>query len=416
MTHVSLGEICRNISSGGTPSRSNPKYFTSDDSGHLWVKSKELVDVSISTTEERITDEGLENSSAKYYPERTVLIAMYGANVGQLGWLKKRATVNQAICGLVIDENLADPRFMFYSILHSRDRFASLAQGAAQQNLNQDIIRNFEVPFLPLRAQQRVASFLSAYDDLTETNTRRIKILEEMAQMIYREWFVNFRFPGHENVKIVDSEIGPIPDGWKVVKLAALYRTGSGGTPSRKVEEYFGGAIPWVKTKELTDSFIIDTEEKITESGLKHSSAKVFPPRTVLMAMYGATIGKLGMLTTAATCNQACCAISNDREPFGPEYIFLTLKHKRADIVGLRMGAAQQNISQEVIRSIRMLRPRDEVISSFNQLVVVIFDELRVLIQKSINLQSTRDLLLPKLISGEVNVEQVESEVVAQSV
>lgn len=413
---IALSEVCSLISSGGTPSRKRPDYFASRDVGHLWVKSKELLDCSISSTEETITDGGLKNSSAKFFPSNTVLVAMYGANIGQLGWLKKPATVNQAICGLVVNEEVADPRFVFYSLLMTRGELESLAQGAAQQNLNQDIIRNFSIPFLPLASQVRVASVLSAYDDLIKNNTRRIEILKQMAQMLYREWFVNFRIPGHEKVKIVESELGDIPSGWEAVSVSSLYKTGSGGTPSRGVPEYFGGSIPWVKTKELSDGFIWNTEEKITELGLSKSSAKLFPMKTVLMAMYGATIGKLGVLAVPSTCNQACCAMSIVSEPFGPEYLFLTLMHKRDDIIGLRLGAAQQNISQGIIRRIRILKPSDGVMRLFNQIVSPMFEQLLILNRKNENLRETRDLLLPKLVSGEVSVETLEEEALAETV
>jgi type I restriction enzyme S subunit len=282
--------------------------------------------------------------------------------------------------------------------------------------IKQSELWNVEIPCPPLGTQERIASVLSAYDDLIENNSRRIKILEQMAQMLYWEWFVNFRFPYHEQVKMVESELGSMPIGWDAVELSSLYRTGSGGTPSREVADYFGGAIPWVKTKELTDGFLTDTEEKITESGLKYSSAKLFPPATVLMAMYGATIGKLAILSMPASCNQACCAMTPYVSPFGAEFLFLTLKHRRNDIIGLRMGAAQQNISQEVIRRIRILRPSADVVQSFNCLAAPLFDEVCVLSKKNINLRTTRDLLLPKLVSGEVSVEQFETEAVAQTV
>ena len=124
----------------------------------------------------KITDDALNNSSAKYFPEHTVLIAMYGANVGQLGWLKKRATVNQAVCGLIIDDSKANWRYVFYSLLQNRDDLIVQARGAAQQNLNQDLIKNFEIVILELESQRMVGSILAAYDDLIENNTKRIKI------------------------------------------------------------------------------------------------------------------------------------------------------------------------------------------------------------------------------------------------
>jgi len=134
---------------------------------------------------------------------------------------------------------------------------------------------------------------------LIENNLRRIRILEEMARSLYREWFVNFRFPGHENVLRVESPLGPIPQGWEVTTFGELYNTGSGGTPSRRHPEYFeGGSVNWVKSQELLDSFILSTEERITNQALQDSSAKLFPANTVLIALYGATIGKLAILAS----------------------------------------------------------------------------------------------------------------------
>ena len=223
MTIQALKNISLRISSGGTPSRRHSEYF-SKESGHLWVKSKELLDSGISSTEEKITDDALNNSSAKYFPEHSVLIAMYGANVGQLGWLRNPATVNQAVCGLVIDPEKADWRYVFYALLQNRDNLTVQARGAAQQNLNQDLIKSFEIPFLSLDDQHLVSDVLSAYDDLIENNTRRIQILEQLAQAIYIEWFVNFHFPDHEKVKMTDSDtdFGKIPKEWEVKKVEDL--------------------------------------------------------------------------------------------------------------------------------------------------------------------------------------------------
>src|SRR3989338_4353352 len=134
---------------------------------------------------------------------------MYGANVGQLGWLQRSATVNQAACGLVIDDQKADWRYVFYSLLLNRGDLTVQAQGAAQQNLNQDLIRQFSIPLSSLPTQRRIADILSAYDELIENNQRRIRILEDMARSLYREWFVHFRYPGHENERSEVSSLRP---------------------------------------------------------------------------------------------------------------------------------------------------------------------------------------------------------------
>ena len=221
MATASLESLCLRVSSGGTPSRKRPDYFV-NNGGHLWVKSQELLDSSIYDTSERISDSGLANSSAKYFEREAVLVAMYGANVGQLAILKEPATVNQAICALCVDPQKADHRYVFYALMATRHDLIVQAAGAAQQNLNQGLIRNFKIPVYSLDVQRSIVSVLGAFDDLIENNRRRIEILEEMARLLYREWFVHFRFPGHEDVGLVDSELGPIPEGWEMLPLGDI--------------------------------------------------------------------------------------------------------------------------------------------------------------------------------------------------
>ncbi len=194
------------------------------------------------------------------------------------------------------------------------------------------MIRSLPLEYPPLPTQRKIAAILSAYDDLIANNTRRIALLEALAQTLYREWFVHFRFPGHAAVPLVDSPLGPIPAGWGVVELHELYKTSSGGTPHRKHPEYYtDGTINWLKTQELKDGFIFETAEKITQTGYDKSSAKLFPIKTVIVAMYGATIGQLGILAEPSTTNQACCAVQKTAQhsAFDYAYAYLYLLHNR---------------------------------------------------------------------------------------
>jgi len=189
------------------------------------------------------------------------------------------------------------------------------------------------------------------------------------------------------------------------VKVIDLYDTSSGGTPSRKKPEYYNNGIHcWLKTKELDDSFIFDTEEKITASALKNSSAKLFPKHTVIIALYGATIGKLGILATESSTNQACCGVIGKTSSFDYPYIFSFLFENREKIIDLRAGAAQQNISQELVKNLKLIKPTENVMNSYNSVVKPLYELIAVLKNKNKNLRKTRDLLLPKLMSGEVEV------------
>ena len=203
---------------------------------------------------------------------------------------------------IVKNNNNSDLYYICY-LLNNSD-IAGYITGSAQPKLSQGNLNKIKIALPSLPIQQKIASILSTYDTLIENNNRRIRLLEQMAENLYKEWFVRFRFPGHEKV---ETENG-LPKGWKRTKLIEECQTSSGGTPSRSKSEYYiNGTIPWIKTGELQDNILINTEEYITEDAVKHSSAKIFPKGTLLMAMYGVNIGKLGISEIEATCNQACC-------------------------------------------------------------------------------------------------------------
>mgnify|MGYP000747531747 CR=1 FL=1 len=292
------------------------------------------------------------------------------------------------------------PAFMYYCIL-ARDFYLqadSVAIGSAQRTITLGALNNMQLSLPPLPVQQRIASILSAYDDLIENNQKQINLLEEAAQRLYKEWFVDLRFPGHENVKIVDG----VPEGWKIKKIEELADTMSGGTPTRSHEEYYSsGEILWLKTKELNDGFIFDTEEKITEAGLKNSSAKLFEKGCIILAMYGATIGRLGISSVTMCCNQACCVLKI-KEKILFEYVYLWLVNNREMLISRGRGSAQSNLSQELIKQIEVRIPSDGVLIKFSNVVDKLLKNKEILEKQISFLREARDRLLPKLMSGEI--------------
>lgn len=294
------------------------------------------------------------------------------------------------------------PAFMYYCIL-ARDFYLqadSVAIGSAQRTITLGALNNMQLSLPPLPVQQRIASILSAYDDLIENNQKQINLLEEAAQRLYKEWFVDLRFPGHENVKIVDG----VPEGWKIKKIEELADTMSGGTPTRSHEEYYSsGEILWLKTKELNDGFIFDTEEKITEAGLKNSSAKLFEKGCIILAMYGATIGRLGISSVTMCCNQACCVLKI-KEKILFEYVYLWLVNNREMLISRGRGSAQSNLSQELIKQIEVRIPSDGVLIKFSNVVDKLLKNKEILEKQISSLREARDRLLPKLMSGEIEV------------
>lgn len=198
--------------------------------------------------------------------------------------------------------------------------------------------------------------------------------------------------------------MGPIPKGWRVGKLGEVYKTTSGGTPSRSNPAFYeNGTIYWVKSKELNGSFIIETEESITKEALQKSSAKPLPAYSVLIAMYGATVGEFGIISMEATCNQAICAfLPGDEFPY--TFIYHFLKNNKDVIISRAVGSAQQNISQDLLKQIDMVLPPNELLKYFHKEVSPLFQAIENNIRKSTTLAVIRDALLPKLMNGEINV------------
>jgi type I restriction enzyme S subunit len=291
--------------------------------------------------------------------------------------------------------------FLYYAL--SQDYFFNFmmagAKGTKMPRGNKKSILDFELPEYNLAKQERIATILSHYDDLIEINKRRIALLEESARELYKEWFVRMRFPGWKNIDEKD-----LPANWKVLRIDDIYETGSGGTPKAGNKIYYNGNINWLRTGELDDSFIFETEIKISEDGLENSSAKMYHRHDVVIAMYGATIGKLGILTGNTSVNQACCVLTPKNSFYDYAFIYLSLIEYRHELIHQRMGAAQQNISQETIRKFKLKFPPLEIMAAFNQKAHPIFDAIEVILRENQILSLQRDRLLPRLMSGQLEV------------
>jgi type I restriction enzyme S subunit len=360
-----------------------------------------------------VTEEIYKKWTRRLVPKRGDVILTREAPLGDVGKIRTDDSIllGQRLYHFRPDPTKLDADFLLYSLLDEdlQGQVRGFGSGATVEHMRLEDIPSLEINLPPLLVQRRIAGILSAYDELIENNQRRIRILEGMARALYREWFVHFRFPGHEKLPRVASSLGDIPQGWEVATYGDLYNTSSGGTPSRKRPDYFeDGSVDWVKSQELLDGFILSSEERITKEALENSSAKLFPANTVLVALYGATIGMLGILAREAATNQACCAVLPKRSAFGREFAFLTLLLNRERIIGLRLGAAQQNISQVLLRNFECVKPSDEFVSQFSERAAPLFERVLTLQRQIQNLRRTRDLLLPRLLSGQQHLKPLD--------
>ena len=277
----------------------------------------------------------------------------------------------------------------------------SMTGASGRQRADAKFIGNIKWNFPEIETQNKVVDILSTYDNLIENNNKRIKLLEQMAKNLYKEWFVRFRFPGYEDTEFEDG----MPRGWVREKIGLHYNTCSGGTPSRKHEEYYTeGTIPWVKTGEIKDGIIIHTDECITEAGIKGSSAKLLPQGAVVMAMYGVNIGMLAYLDSEMTCNQACCVFNDKNEINSRHYLFHYLYSIRDYLLLIGFGAAQQNLSQDLIKKVKIVIPPAELIKEFDKQKEPLYQTIRALMMQNDKLIKQRDALLPRLMSGKLEV------------
>ncbi len=348
--------------------------------------------------EQTYSEAGLAQS--KLWPEGTLCITI-AANIADTSILKIKACFPDSVIGFIPEKEKADARFIKYLFdAMLKKRYKNFTQGAAQDNLSQGKLLSLKFPVPDFLTQKAIADTLSPYDDLIENSKRRIELLEESARQLYKEWFVRFRFPGHEHVKIIDG----VPEGWDSGVISDFYTTSSGGTPSRKVPEYYTGDINWVKTQELGNGFIFETSEKITGDAIKKSSAKLFPEYSVLVAMYGATIGQLGILAKESASNQACCALISNSERSHFIHAYLFLSENKSGLIGRSKGAAQNNISQDIVKNYHMVMPPKPLMEQFIDSVDPIFSQIKILSLEISKLTSARDILLPKLMKGEIAV------------
>ena len=303
------------------------------------------------------------------------------------------------------DKKIFDP--VFFNYLFKTRQFkksmTGTAVGANIQNLSQSRLGSCEVNVPDIETQKEIATILSRYDSLIENYQKQIKLLEEAAQRLYKEWFVDLHFPGHENTKITDG----VPEGWEKKIIADVCTNiSSGSTPSRSNKAYWeNGTIKWVKTKELQDGWILDTEEYISQEGYNSSSTKMFPVNTILMAIYASpTLGRLGILSTDCCCNQAALGLIADENIISWQWLFWKLYELRDEFNAIARGAGQQNISGIVVKNKEIMIPDKGVIDGFTSDVSKMFDQQKSLSSQIRLLTEARDCLLPNLMVGEVIV------------
>lgn len=321
---------------------------------------------------------GIMDYANNYNAEKVIIVGRVGAYCGNVFKCDDKCWVSDNAISVFAKDTIN--RDYLYYLMCTLDLHHHHI-GAAQPLMTQDIIGNFDVKIPSLPTQKKIANILSSIDDKIEVNRRINDNLEQQAQALFKSWFVDF----------------------DTIKLGDVVTTTSGGTPSRKYPEYYDGNYGWVKSKELNGSFIIDTEEKITEQAISKSAAKMLPEKSVLIAMYGATVGQYALLSSSMACNQAVCALlPNENYPY--TYLFMFAKNKKEELINKAVGSAQQNISQVLIKDLDISNDILKI-KQFHTIVNPFFETIEKNQQEITRLTTLRDTLLPKLMSGDIAIE-----------
>jgi type I restriction enzyme S subunit len=305
--------------------------------------------------------------------------------------------------------NGLDFKFLYYWFISpsGKAELQKCTIGSSQQAYTIVLLKEIELLLPPLVTQEKIAGILCAYDDLIENNTRRIRILEEMATAIYREWFVHFRFPGYETIRKVDSPLGQIPKGWEAGTFTDVADILSGGTPKTAQPLFWGGCIPFFTPKDCDDAiFALTTERTLTQEGLRACRSGLLPPNTVIITARG-TVGNVVMTGVPMAMNQSCYAI-RAKDGFPQEWLLFLTKQMTEILRQNAHGAVFDTIIIDTFRSLRVCIPSHDVVDKFGVLTGPILSHILSLLRRNDKLRQTRDLLLPKLISGDVDVSKLD--------
>ena len=394
---VRLGDVCTRVCSGGTPKSTNLSYY----GGEIpWLNTKEIDFNRIYSTEKTITDSGLNNSSAKWIVPNTVTVAMYGATAGKSCIVKVPMTTNQACCNLTINDEVADYEFVYYSLKNDYTTLASLANGGAQQNLNAQIIKDYVLKMPSLADQRRIASILSSLDRKIELNNKINADLEEMAQAIFKSWFVDFE--PFKDGKFVDSELGMIPEGWKVGRLTEIASYMNGLAMQKFPPENNEDSLPVLKIKELGQGFCGPDSDRcscnIKNECKIHNGDVIFSwSGTLLVDVWCG--GDCGL-------NQHLFKVTSKDYP--KWFYYYWTKHHLQEFIhiakdkAVTMGHIKRGHLEEALVAI----PDNDSMEKAHELFEPILSKMISLRLENSRLSLLRDTLLPRLMSGEIEIPE----------
>ena len=393
------------VVAGGTPSTNNSEFWN----GNIgWITPADLSGYKyryIANGARNISNAGLNNSSAYLLPKNTILLSSR-APIGYVAIAEKELATNQGFKNLICDDTQVDYRFMYYWLHLNADALKSFASGATFPELSAGTVKKIKVTLPDMVTQNRIADILFAYDELIEANTRRIELLEQTAQELYKEWFVRFRFPEYENAKFKNG----LPEGWQIKRIGDLFDI----TSSKRVylADYVEDGVPFYRSKEiiqLSQGQAITEPLYISNEAFRNFKNKFGAPEKndILITSVG-TIGvsylvdghefyfKDGNLTWIKSSFDKMLAL----------YLFQWLNSQggKQQLLQSTIGTSQSALTIENLKKIKLLVPTKEIVEGYFNKTHAMLEQKRALQLNNQNLAAQRDMLLPRLMSGKLEV------------
>ncbi|OFN00353.1 restriction endonuclease subunit S [Aerococcus sp. HMSC062A02] len=392
------------IVGGGTPSTKIASYYGGDIP---WITPKDLSNNEskyISRGERNITKEGLDNSSAKILPKGTVLFSSR-APIGYIAIASQELATNQGFKSIIPNKKTTSD-FLYYLLINNIENIKSQGSGSTFSEVSGRVMKNINVTVPPLKIQNKISAILSNLDQKIATNNKIIANLEAQAQAIFKSWFIDFE--PFQDGEFIDSELGRIPKGWTVARIKDLSKSVvTGKTPPTKNKKFYGGSLPFITIPDMhNNTYIVTTERYLSNEGELSQPNKTIPADTICVSCI-ATVGLVILTSENSQTNQQINSIIPNVD-YLTYYLYLTMKNSYEYLNAIGSGGSTtKNINKKSFENLSVIYPPKCYLIDFHNIIYPHFKMIKSLEQENITLSKLRDTLLPKLMSGEIDVSQI---------
>lgn len=390
------------VVTGKTPSKEVSDYYENGELLFISPKDLDWNSYFVFDSQTKVTEKAYFSQKNQIVPRNAIFYTSLSFAIGKMGIASQDSLTNQQIHSIVVNDK-NNFKFVYYLLQSYRPYIFSYNSGIDTPIVPKSTFEKIKINLPSLDIQTKIAGILSAYDELIENNKKRIALQEMMAEELYKEWFVRFRFPNYENTEFEKG----VPKTWKYSELGTLGSVRTGKTPSTTNSEFYGGEFLFYKTPDMHDKyFVFETEETLTELGMQSQKSQIIQPNSIMVTCIG-TGGVTAISTKLGCTNQQINSLTLEDETY-LEWAYLMMKDLKPQIEAFgATGATMTNLSKTKFSNLKVLIPNNDLILEFHQKIKPVFDLIKQLTLANANLNEQKNQLLPRLISGKLSVEHL---------